>query len=236
MLDVAAPPLEPTPLGVGFYTAPEVARLLRIPVKNINRWLGGYQFAAGERETTMPPLWEPQLPRGEKHLELGFRDLVELRFVQAFLREGVSLQTVRHCLEMARTLARDDRPFSTRLFKTDGRTIFREGITAKGEGELLDLKRRQYVIKQVIDRTFKDLDLEDDIVARWRPFHGKASIVIDPKRSFGQPVLTRYGVPTVALAEAVTAEGSEGRVAYLYEVPASAVREAVAFEHYLRAA
>jgi uncharacterized protein (DUF433 family) len=102
-----------------------------------------------------------------------------------------------------------------------------------GGPELLDLKKRQYAIKQVIERTFKDLDVDNEAVARWRPFNGQDSIVIDPARAFGQPIATDSGVPTVALADAVEAEGSIERVAKLYEVPAAIVRDAVQFEKYL---
>jgi uncharacterized protein (DUF433 family) len=92
------------------------------------------------------------------------------------------------------------------------------------------------VFKQVIERTFKDLDIEDNAVARWRPFNGKRSIVIDPGRSFGQPIAAETGVPTVALAQAVEAEGSIEDVARLYEVPVTVVRDAVSFEAGLKSA
>jgi uncharacterized protein (DUF433 family) len=105
-----------------------------------------------------------------------------------------------------------------------------------GEEELLDLKNRQYVIKKLIDRTFKDLDLSDDIVTSWRPYRGKQSIVIDPQRAFGQPIAARYGVPTVTLADAAKAELSIGRVSYLYDVPVSVVTDAVNYEKFLQAA
>jgi uncharacterized protein (DUF433 family) len=223
-------------LGIGFYTVPEAARLLKIRPLNIRRWLGGYSYAHGETTLKMPPLWQPQLPAYEHHIELGFRDLIELRFIKSFLDSGLSLITVRNCLEYARKYAKDDRPFSTRRFQTDGRTIFLESLRKSGEEELLDLKNRQYVIKKIIDRTFKDLDLsDDDIVSRWRPFEGKQSIVIDPERAFGQPITNNYGVPTVVLADAVKAEGSVERVTRLYDVSASVVRDAVKFEKSLAA-
>ena len=59
----------------------------------------------------------------------------------------------------------------------------------------------------VIERTFKDLDLDDDVVVRWRPYRGKDSIVLDPERAFGKPIAASSGVPVVALVGAVTAEG-----------------------------
>lgn len=78
--------------------------------------------------------------------------------------------------------------------------------------------------------------MEQDVVRRWRPFGGKDSIVVDPARSFGQPVAARFGVPTIVLAEAVEAEGSVARVAAVYEVDQAVVRDAVRFHAELAAA
>ncbi len=236
MKHASSPEFQTVPLGIGYYTVPEAARLLKVPARNISRWLGGYTYRADGKEAHMAPLWTPELPAFDSHLELGFRDLIELRFVDAFVKVGLGLKTVRHCLAYARECVNDERPFSTRRFKTDGRTIFLESLRATGEAELLDLKKRQYVFKTAIERTFKDLDIDNDAVVRWRPFHGRGTIVIDPQRAFGQPIAADFGVPTIALADAVKAEGSVDRVAYLYEVPAAVVREAVRFEEYLLAA
>ena len=227
---------EAPPLGIGYYTVPEAARLIRMPARNINRWLGGYIFSSRGKTVRMPPLWTPELPAEGPHLELGFRDLIELRFVQAFIEKKLDLRVIRSCMEHARQYVDDDRPFSTRKFQTDGRTIFLDSLQASGERELVDLRKGQLVFQGVIERTFKDLDLDDDVVARWRPFKGKDSIVIDPQRSFGQPIAAEFGVPTVALAEAVKSEGSIDRVARLYEVSSAVVRDAVRFEEYLLAA
>lgn len=224
-------------LGVGFYTTPEAARLLKIPSRSIHRWLAGYAYRSKGVTLHSAPLWTPELPSHDNRLELSFRDLIELRFVDGFVKAGLGLKAIRNCLVYARQLVDDERPFSTQRFQTDGKTIFLESVRAdNGEPELLDLRKRQYAIKQVIERTFKDLDLEDSAVARWRPFRGKESIVIDPKRAFGQPIAADYGVPTVVLADAVKAEGSLDRVAQLFEVPTSIVRDAVSFEETLQAA
>jgi uncharacterized protein (DUF433 family)/DNA-binding transcriptional MerR regulator len=228
-------PRDVSQIGTGFYTVPEAARLLKIRPLNIRRWLGGYSYAKGDKTVAMPPLWSPQLPAHAHHIELGFRDLIELRVIKGFIDAGLSLITIRHCLEFARECVEDDRPFSTRQFHTDGRRIYLEGARRSGEGEVLDLQKRQYVIKKMIDRTFRDLDISDDIVTGWRPFDGKRSIVIDPQRAFGQPIASRYGVPTVVLADAAKAEGSVEEAARLYDVSPSAVRDAVRFEHSLAA-
>lgn len=236
MLDRARPQQSDSALGIGSYTVPEAARLLRIAPRNINRWLGGYTFANDGEQTAMPPLWSTQLPSHDDRLELGFRDLIELRFVAAFVKAGLGLKTIRNCLDFARHQVGDERPFSTREFQTDGRTIFLDSLKSSGETETLDLRTRQLVMKQVIERSFRDLDIENDSVARWRPYRNNASIVIDPTRAFGQPITARHGVPTIVLADAVKAEGSVARAARVFDVPLAVVRDAVGFEASLLAA
>ncbi|QEE45950.1 hypothetical protein FVA81_15620 [Rhizobium sp. WL3] len=226
---------EEAPLGIGFYSANEAARLLDTPVRNVRRWLGGYSYKQGNQVFHVEPLWTPQLPRHDNNIELGFRDLIELRFVKEFIKAGLGLKTIRHCLDYARECVNDEHPFSTRRFQTDGRTIFLESATVAGDATLLDLKDKQYTIKAVIERTFKDLDIEKDSVRRWRPYKGKSSIIVDPSLVFGQPTTAIYNVPTIALAQAVSAEGSAKAVSLLYEVPISVVRDAVAFEEMLAA-
>lgn len=225
-------PRESDLFGIGSYTIQEASRLLGTPVINISRWMRGYSYSRKGQMHHSPPLWQAQWPIADDgSTELGFRDLVELRFVKVFIEAGIGLLAIRNCLNLARELVGDDHPFSTRRFQTDGKTIFLESSKPVVDGgELLDLKRRQYVFGQIVERTFRDLDIEADAVARWRPFNGRDSIVIDPNRSFGQPIASASGVPTVVLAQAVEAEKSQQRVARLFQVPVDVVRDAVRFE------
>ena len=120
-------------LGLGAYTVPEAAHLLKIPTVNIRRWISGYNYYHHGKSKQMPPLWVSQIPAYGNHIELGFRDLIELKFVHEFLKSGIPLQVIRSCLTDAKKIINDDRPFSTRQFKTDGKTIFIEGIRESGE-------------------------------------------------------------------------------------------------------
>ena len=98
------------PIGIGYYTAPEAARLLKTTPRNISRWLGGYAYRGANGEIVeAPPLWRPQLPRLGDSLEIGFHDLIELRFVLAFLNQNVGLNVIRRCLENARRIIGEER-------------------------------------------------------------------------------------------------------------------------------
>jgi uncharacterized protein (DUF433 family) len=235
---------EIVPIGIGYYTVPEAARLLKTDSRRISRWLGGHAYKTKDGAIARAtPLWRPQLPRLGDSLELGFRDLIELRFVLAFIQHGVGLNVIRRCLANARRIIGEERPFSTHRFKTDGKSIFLETLRqaeeagrASGTPSVTDLQTGQMVFKQVVEPTFRDLDVADGSVARWRPYKGKPSIVIDPARSFGKPIAADFGVPTAALASAARAEDSPQRVARLFEVPAAVVNDAIAFEQSLMAA
>jgi uncharacterized protein (DUF433 family) len=223
-------------IGVGLYTINDAATLLKSPPRTIRRWMKGYDYKQDGEKRHVDPLWRADLIQDDADVELSFRDLIELRFINAFTDLGLSIRTIRSCLDAARECVGSDRPFSSGRFRTDGQRIFLQSTEHLDDPVLIDLKRRQFVFNTVVERTFKELDLEDDIVARWRPYRGKKSIVIDPTRSFGQPVTTEFGVPTIVLAEAVEAEGSIARVAALYEVDRSVVIDAVRFHQELTAA
>lgn len=224
-------------LGKGLYTLNEAATLIGGQRRSIRRWMEGYDYKRGhETHHHSEPLWEPDIPEFDDHVELSFRDLIELRFIHAFSQAGIGLKAIRNCLEYARDCVQSDRPFSSGRFRTDGKTIFLESLECATDPKLLDLRQKQYVFKSVVERTFRDLDLEDELVVRWRPYRGKESIVIDPHRSFGQPIASASGVPTVTLADAVEAEGSVARVATLFEVDPSVIKDAVRYEQELRAA
>lgn len=223
-------------VGVGIYTVDDAARLLKAPARTIRRWMAGYGYTYEGERRQVPPLWRPDIGLIEDQLELSFRDLIELRFVRAFVGMGLDLRTVKGCMELAREYVDSDRPFSSGRFRTDGKTIFLESLDRLDEPAVIDLRKKQYVFKTVVEQTFRDLDVDQDIVRRWRPFGGKDSIVVDPERSFGQPIAARSGVPTIVLVEAVEAEGSVARVAALYEVDQAVVRDAVRFHEGLAAA
>ena len=118
-------------LGIGFYSRDDAARLIRIKPDKIDRWLGGYTYKQGKKNVESPPLWEPDLPKANHHVELSFRDLMELRFVKAFIDTGLSVRTIRNCIHYARECVHSDRPFSTQKFRTDGKTIFLQSTKKK---------------------------------------------------------------------------------------------------------
>lgn len=216
--------------GIGIYTAPEAARMVGMRPATLRRWLMGYDHDAKHEA----PLWRPQYdPADDDGVLLGFRDLVEARIVNALRAKKIGLPTIRTCMDRARDIVGQDRPFSTSQFKTDGKTIFLHITRDIDEPQLIDLKHSQGVFNRVVAPSLADLDFGPDGAERWWLLHGKRTIVADPDRAFGQPIIAEHGMTTARVAEAVQAEGSVAKVAKIYELKPKLIRDALAYEHML---
>lgn len=223
-----------TQYGIGAYTLTEAGRLLDVSPATLKRWLFGYSYRHHGPITKQPPLWGSQYGTDEDEPLVGFRDLIEARVVRGLRSLGIGLPTIRQCLLRASELVDDTHPFSTRRFKSDGQKIFLE-ITdrlagSEQEPALIDLKSRQRVFRTIVAPSFVDLSFDAEVASRWWLLPNKRTIVLDPERSFGQPIVAENGVPTARLAQAVTAEGSVERVARLFELKPQIVRDALRFE------
>ncbi len=105
----------PDPLLGGFYTVREAARLLRIENKQrIYRWLTS-------DDAVLARDYEPIT--GSQ--ELSFWDLFEVRFVETFRTQGLSLQFIRKVATKARTEFKTQHPFalSDSKYLTDRKRI-----------------------------------------------------------------------------------------------------------------
>lgn len=224
--------------GVGLYTFHEASRFTKIPLRDLRRWLDGYSYRDKKHEepVAVPPLWETEFADDQVD-GISFHDLLEIRFVRAFRQHGVSLQTIRLASQRARELFAIDYPFTSRQFRTDGRTIFASAMEETGETDLLDLVKRQYAFRKIIEPSlYRGIEFnQDQMAARWYPSPRNKMIVLDPEIAFGKPIVMDGGVRTSILYDAFVVEGDKNFVAKLYEVPVAAVEAAVAFEENLAA-
>lgn len=216
-------------LGIGTYTPSEAGRLLAIPAGKISRWLKGHSV----NNRFYEPLWVPEIViDGSSYL--GFRDLMEIRVADAFIKAGLSAIQVRRSILLAREVIGNDHPLATNKFRTDGREVFLSVVEEDEKGQetekLLNLFRRQYEFKGIIDPILKTVDFDDDGQPLiWWPKGRPAKIVVDPERSFGQPIEATSSVPTAVLAAAAAVEGIKV-AAEAYDVSEAAVRRSILYQ------
>jgi len=221
-------------VGKGIYSVSEAARLTGVSTGCIRRWLKGYQFRTNTGKHASPPVWSSDYPEIGGKLALSFLDLVEIRFVNAFLKEGVSWPTLRKAAIKAREIVENKHPFCTQKFVTDGREIFIELYEKENERSLVEITKSQRYFEKVIRPYLKNLEFIADEPIQWWPIGKRRQVLIDPKRSFGNPIVPKWGIPTSVLFQAFNATGSAKEVANWYETDIKSVQDAVLFEKRLK--
>ena len=230
--------------GTGFYSLAEASRLVRVPAKSITRWLYGYHYSTIDKnfdrqQHYSAPLWMTEYAADSfADKVIGFRDLLELRIVREFVGHGLPLLMVRRCLETAREVY-GDYPMTTHKFCTDGKTIFMSVMSNGLHKNLLDLRKRQLVFRDIIKPSlYSGIEYDGDTARRWFP-EGKnrRNIVLDPQQQFGKPIVADVGVPTAALYSNYKIEGEDRAainiVARIFNMPVRKVQAAVHFEEQL---
>lgn len=224
---------KPDLLEAGIFTVQEAADLVGVGARLARAWVAGQR---GRQE----PVIDSQLGLVNGKVAISFANLMELRFIAAFHKAGVRLEDIRVILSEAREFLNHPHPAATKLFfQTDGRKIFGMVDRTNGDRILYDLAARNYAMFPIIqDSLRKDVEFDPKGNAiLWYPRREIAPhVIVDPRISFGRPVLKKSRIPAETLAEAVVAEGSVQTVADLFEVPVAQVREAIRFHKDLQRA
>lgn len=167
---------------------------------------------------------------------ISFLDLMEMRFIEAFRSQGVSMQTLRAAAERARREWDQPHPFalSRAKYLTDRRSVFAQVAEQKGDRITWDLASGQHEMWDVIEATIAkgvEFDPSSELARRWFPMPLEFPMVgVDPAIAFGKPALAKERIPTSAIYRMWKAEGSIARAADAFEIDEDAVRAAVEFE------
>jgi hypothetical protein len=222
-------------IGKGIYTFAEAHRITNVPIGSITRWTKGYDFIyRGEKRHSPPIIGSFQ--EGIDKPVLEFLDLIEIRFLNAFREHGVGWKAIRIAAQRAKELIQRSHPFSTKIFKTDGKIIFADFVHETGDKVLLDLVKNQYEFKKVVSPyLYGGIEFNDfKEPMRWFPLAHKKSIVIDPLRNFGAPS-TLSGIPTHILKQTFDSLKSINDVARWYETDSKSVKDSIEYEKKLAA-
>ena len=219
-------------IGHGVYTLAEGERLTGIPRASIRRWTQGHTYRYGNEVRYTPPAIQSRMEPIDGTPALEFQDLLEVRFLNTFREAGVSWKAIRIASQRAKELLGRHHPFSSRIFKTDGRTILAELVREAGDKVLLDLVRDQYEFERIITPfLYRGIEFDDlDEPRRWWPLGQDRQVVLDPERAFGAPIVPQQGIPTRLLYSTFQAERSVELVSHWYGVSAIAVADAIEFE------
>ena len=168
---------------------------------------------------------------------MSFANLMEARFINAFAKEGISIQSIRAWTKEARLVLNHPHPFATAKIRTDGKDLFIDAVERfTGKKILYNLRKHNWGFYDVLADALR-VGIEWDELGNaqaWTPLKNTPNVVLHPKVSFGKPSLRNSGIPTSAIADALIAEhGDVNTVASWYRIKPIEVRQAKRFEERL---
>ncbi len=217
---------------VPVYTVTEAAAYLDIPRATLSSWVIGRPYPVAQGKRFFSPLIEIADPGLRR---LSFLNLIELHVLNAIRRtDKIALPKVRTALEFLRKRLHSRRPLAEQQFETDGVSLFVDYY-----GRLMSITEPgQYAMREMLGdhlrlvrRDPKGVPVKLLLFAPKGGRHlGKPSIQIDPKLSFGQPVLAGTGIRTAIIAQRFYAGETLAELAEDYGRPAAQIEEAIRFE------
>jgi uncharacterized protein (DUF433 family) len=227
------------PREVPAYTMGEAARYLGVSKSTLRSWFAGQTYSYhGERR-----MFERVIKPADPHPPLGlsFSNLVEAYVLTAIRRKHeIGLPTIRKGLTWLVEKLGAKRPLLEEKFATQGAQLFVERlgqiINLSKDGQLEIAELIQAYLERV-ERDAKGLPIKLYPFMRSQPPREQPrTVVIDPRVSFGRPVLVGTAIPTAVLAEQFKAGDLPADLARAYGAKEEAVWDAIRCELELAAA
>ena len=202
-----------------------------MPKTTLRAWMLGQHYYVGRAQRLFRPVIEIADP---KRRSLSFLNLVEAFVLLGIRRKHtVPLPKVRAAVDFLRKHFNTRRPLAEEQFETDGVDLFvrkyGELIGASQEGQkLMESMLRQRL--KLIKRDPKGIPEKIVLFPAPREKKQSAAVVIDPKLSFGRPVLDGLGIRTAILAERFLAGEMVEELAHDYSTPPEAIENAIRCE------
>lgn len=222
------------PRDIPTYSFTEASRSLQIPLVTLRSWIRGrnYSTTSGRRKS------EPIIKIPDANLPLlSFKNLIEAHVLDAIrYHHKVPLDNVRQAVTYLRERSGSQHPLAEHWFQLYGVDLLIE------EGDLMinATRQGQLVLRGVIEAYLTRVERDPQGAAlRLYPYlhrhpkkleHEPKIVLIDPRISFGKPILVGVGVPTAVVADRHNAGESVIALAKDYGCEASEIQKAIEYE------
>lgn len=203
------------------YSTVEAARFAQTKPRTVAYWHYGTGTKVG-----------PALSEKRRYAPLSYLQLVEVSFVASFRQRGVPLQRIRKARDYVAKVFQAEFPFAQHEFKTEGLHIlmhaadvdpdFRDLIVADEAGQM--------AWERIVLERFGQFDYEDNLALTWHPRGRSTPIIIDPRISFGAPILESTGTPTWVIRGRIEAGETAEEIEADFGVAEADLRCALEFE------
>jgi uncharacterized protein (DUF433 family)/transposase-like protein len=212
------------PEDVPAYSIGEAAELVGIAPSTLRAWVRGRSFPKRNGVGRSPAIIKP--PGGRSGF-LSFTNVVEAHVLSGLRRKyELRLDSIRKAVKYVHDRLDVEHPLAHEQFETDGVSLFVERfgrtINATQEGQL--------AIEEILFTYLERIEYDDGRAIRFFPLLREAAprvIVVDPRRSFGRPIIEGTSVPVTAIRSPFDAGDDIGDLARDYDIPAHEIQEAL---------
>ncbi len=206
-------------LHSGIYTLPDAALILRISLSKLRRWVVASEGVSGG----MLRSWGAGRGRA-----FDFNELIESYTIYSLRNLGVSMPKIKLAHKKLSAHFQTDFPFAKKgmlsdrkevLFEIDNDTIL--NVSHQIQSEFRDL-----VIPFCVKIEFDD---ETDIARKFWPLGRSRNIVVDPRHSFGRPVIAGTNIPSEIIYGMKRGGEDVANTAFQYDISEEAVLDAIDF-------
>lgn len=211
-------------IGSGVYTVPEIAHILQLPYHKVNLWVNKY--------------WDGELGKAfegkyswkiDKSKAINFQTLIEFHVLILFADSGVKTRDVLNAHKELSQKYNTPYPFSSKeileKIKTVGKKIFLE----LGDDTIsLDGTKQLNLI--LIKQFFKNLEFGNDSIAtKFWPLGKEKSIIVDPKRQFGHPLIEKTNIFPETIFNLFKSGEPIEFIAFTYDLNEKSIYDAIEF-------
>src|SRR5207247_590720 len=188
------------------YPLTEASRCLNLPVATLRSWTFGRPYPTSRGESHFRPLIQPA---SRKPSLLSFTNLIEAHVLRALRTEhGVSVKALRQAVQFAERTLDIERLLLRPELCSDAGDLFLDRYR-----QLINLsKSGQLAMRQVLRAHLQRVEWDEQrFPIRLHPFlaadavNPRMPIAIDPKISFGRPVVISRGISTAAIVDRIDA-------------------------------
>jgi uncharacterized protein (DUF433 family) len=210
------------------YSIPQAARYLRVPVTTLRYWVLGQNYREDSGRKRAEPVI--MLPENGNHL-LSFFNLTEAHILRAIRKDyNIQLPQIRAAIDFLGEKFGTIHPLIQHSFKTDGARLFVNEL-----GRLIDASGWGQLAMHDMMIHLERVEFKNQMAGRLYPFTrlrdpGPKSVFIDPRYSFGRPVLATIKIPTGVIADRYAAGETVQELASDYGCEGLDIEEAIRCE------
>jgi len=210
-------------LGGGIYTVPDIAQILQLSNNKVSRWIKTYWDEKLGKEFDSRYSWNIDQTKA-----VNFHTLVELYIFHQLNEAGLKPKEVLKAHKVLSAQFSTSFPFANanvlKALRTDGKRIYLE----QDDQTILTVDNTKQLNFGFIKLFFKLVEFDEDaLVRRFWPMGKDKSIVCDPERQFGHPVINNTNIYPEAIYNLHIAGEPVKFISSLYEISENQVQDAI---------